>query len=73
MMKTQEDDDRPTSAFGRSEQWKMFKWIWDNLQNCPYVENIPDVDAMHGTMQVLSSEGDTYTLTITKDKWRHIK
>jgi len=37
------------------------------------VENIPDVDAMHGTMQVLSSEGDTYTLTITKDKWRHIR
>ena len=73
MMKFNEEDDETLSAFARTEQWKMFKWIWDNLQKCPWVENIPDVDAQHGTMQILSSEGDTYNLTITKDKWRQIR
>jgi hypothetical protein len=46
--------------------------MWDNFPNCPDIEYVNDVGAAEDTMSFISSEGDEYTLKITKGNWREI-
>lgn len=60
------------SALKESEKWRIMEWMWDNFPNCPDIEYVNDVGAAEGTMSFISSEGDEYTLKITKGNWREI-
>ena len=55
-----------------SEHWKMFEWVWDKLCVCPYIDNVSDVDFVTGNMGIVSKDGDEYTITLKKKKWREL-
>ena len=33
------------SFFATQDKWKLFKWLWDELDTCPYVVGVEDADA----------------------------
>lgn len=55
-----------------TEHWKMFEWVWDKLCMCPYIDNVSDVDFRSGDMGIISKDGDEYTITLKKKKWREL-
>ena len=50
----------------------MFEWVWDKLCICPYIDNVSDVDFVTGNMGIVSKDGDEYTITLKKKKWREL-
>jgi hypothetical protein len=60
------------SALANSEKWKILKWLWDNVENCPSIDSVTDVGAAEGTMTFVSANGEEYTLAITKGNWREL-
>jgi hypothetical protein len=55
-----------------SEHWKMFEWVWDKLCMCPFIDSVSDVDFVSGNLGIVSKDGDEYTVTLKKKKWREL-
>lgn len=60
------------SALESKVQWKVIKWLIDQLSKCQDVDSITDIDAARGTMSFITPEGDEYTMIIKNGSWRDI-
>ena len=40
------------------------EWMWGKLPTCPLVDNVTDVDAIAGTMTMITTKGTEFTLTM---------